>query len=533
MNRLAIAAGLLLAAGTAYAADYQLSIIHTNDIHARMEPNNRSGSSCSPQDIERNQCYGGVARIATRIRQARTGTRNLLVLDAGDQFQGTLYYNVHKARMVAETMNLMDYDVMVVGNHEFDDGPPELARLLRGVRFPVLGSNVDASREPALQGSLQPFVIVERGGQRIGIVGVVTATTPFTSSPGPSVGFAPEEEAIRPRIAQLRALGIDKIILLSHAGLGREREIARTVDGIDIIVGGHTHTLLSNTVANAEGPYPVVERGPRGAPVLIVTSHEHGRVLGRLDVTFDARGVVKSWSGDAVLMDRDVPADPVLAAKVAELAGPIEAMRSTVIGHTDTELVGGAICRSTECSMGNLIAEAVLWHSRDKGTEIAFENGGGVRAGIPAGPITMGHVLTVKPFGNTIATFQATGDLIRRMVEHGVTQATDPQGNNTGRFLQIAGLRFTWDAAKAPGSRIVGVEVRQADGSFAPLDPQRRYKVAFNNFNRRGGDNYDMVAKEAIDPYDHGPNVDLAVSSYIAAGLNRGIAVDGRIKRLN
>src|SRR5262249_15918113 len=143
------------------------------DIHARLEPNNRSGAVCSAQDVERNQCYGGVARIASRIREARAAAGNLLVLDAGDQFQGTLFYNLHKARAVVETMTLMDYDVMVVGNHEFDAGPPELANLARGVRFPVLGSNVDVSREPQLAGALRPFVVVERGGQKIGIVGVV------------------------------------------------------------------------------------------------------------------------------------------------------------------------------------------------------------------------------------------------------------------------------------------------------------------------------------------------------------------------
>ncbi len=533
-TRLALGAALLAATSMPLAAqEFTLRILHTNDIHGRLEANNRSGTACSPEQVQNNQCFGGVARLATLFAQARAADPSTLILDAGDQFQGTLFYTVHKARGVVETMNRMGYDAMVVGNHEFDDGPGVLADLIAGARFPILGGNVDTSRNPQLNGKLPTTMIINRGGHRIGIIGLVTDDTPITSSPGPTLTFKSAVDTARTAVAELKAIGVTKIIALTHLGLGAERALARAVDGIDVVVGGHTHTLLSNTVERAEGPYPIVERSPSGQPTLVVTSWEHGRVLGDLKVTFNAAGVPVRWEGDAKLVDNTVQPTPAVAEVVASLAGELETLRRRVIGRIDQPLDGDrARCRHQECTFGNVIADAILWATRSKGAEVAFQNGGGIRTSIAAGDVTMGQVLEALPFGNTISTFQVTGADLRAALEHGVSQGENPQANNTGRFAQIAGARIEWDASRPVGQRLVRAETRQSNGSWAEIEPTRRYTVAFNNFNRRGGDGYTMFAERAIEPYDFGPGLDETVATFIAGGHAR-IGLDNRIVRRN
>lgn len=536
-SRLLFAGSLVLAASGSWAGaqaqDYRLTILHTNDVHARLEPNNRGGGSCSAKDIETKGCFGGAARIAGQIAQWRGQAPNVLVLDAGDEFQGTLFYNVHKARAAAEVMNLIGYDAMTPGNHEFDDKPVELANLIKRVHFPVVSANIVTSKEPLLQGMMAPYLIVERGGQQIGIIGVTTETTPISSSPGPTVSFENEIVAVRRQVAVLKGLGINKIVVLSHAGIGRDREIARAVNDVDVIVGGHTHTLLSNTAKDAEGPYPLVEKSPAGKPVAIVQSWEHGRMIGRIDLVFDRAGTLKSWSGDTKLLDDSVPSDATVEAKVKELNEPIKALRAKQVAQISTELTGpGTTCRVAECNLGSMLADALLWKTRDAGTQIAIQNGGGVRAAIPAGQVTLGQVLEVLPFSNTVATMSLKGSDLLAAFEHAVSQATDPQANNTGRFLQLAGARLTWDAAKPAGSRLVKGEVRQADGSYQPIDPDRTYKIVTNNFTRNGGDGYAMFKTKAIDPYDYGPNMEDAFAEYLAT--NPSIPKVGeRVVRLN
>jgi 5'-nucleotidase/UDP-sugar diphosphatase len=158
-----------------------------------------------------------------------------------------------------------------------------------------------------------------------------------------------------------------------------------------------------------------------------------------------------------------------------------------VIGETSEFIEGSReVCRAMECPMGNLVADAMLDRVRDQGIDVAIQNGGGLRASIDGGPITMGEVLTVLPFQNTVATFQLTGAQIVEALENGVSQVED----GAGRFPQVAGMRYVWNAGAEPGSRIVSVEVEGADGSFSAIDPEAVYGVVSNNYMRSGGDGY-------------------------------------------
>lgn len=528
---------MAFAVAPAFAQDtgnFTLTVLHTNDVHSHVEQFNANGSPCSDEEAAEQACFGGVARRLTKLNELRTGANPTILVDAGDQFQGSLFYTQYKGAEASEFMQELGYQAMAIGNHEFDDGPANLGTFLDSVNFPVLSANITTTEEPALDGKILPYTILDVNGEQIGVIGLTTSTTPESSSPGPTVAFGDYVPALEPIVAELEGQGVNKIILLSHIGYADDQTLAAGIDGIDVIVGGHSHTLLSNTEEGASGPYPTVVDAPNGNPVLIVQDGAYGKYLGNLEVAFDADGVPVSWEGDPILLDATVAEDPDVLARVQELAQPLEELRNTVIGATEADLDGDrATCRFAECTMGNLITDALLWGTQNDNTQIAFENGGGIRASISAGDVTMGNVLEVLPFGNTVATFGLTGADLLTSLENGVARAENPDNEGTGRYLQVAGMRYSWDGSKPVGERIVSAEVRGADGTYGPIDPAATYQIATNDFTRRGGDGYTLFADNAINPYDFGPPLDDVVAKYITEFSPVNVQLDGRSERVD
>lgn len=310
--------------------------------------------------------------------------------------------------------------------------------------------------------------------------------------------------------------------MLSHSGYEQDKEIAARTRGVDVIVGGHSHTYLSSADPKASGPYPTFVNG-----VAIVQAYAYGKFLGRIDVTFDDEGRVVRASGEPLLMDAAVAEEAGVKARIAEAAVPLEEIRRQVVAESLAPIDGDrASCRARECEMGNLVADAMLARVRDQGIQIAIQNGGGLRASIDAGPVTMGEILTVLPFQNTLSTFQLTGAQVIEALENGVSQVEE----GAGRFPQVAGLRFVWSPARPAGSRILSVEVLE-DGAFVPIDPQKVYGVVSNNFMRAGGDGYKVFTR-AMNAYDFGPGLEEVVAGYLAAqqGGYRPY-LDGRIRQ--
>ncbi len=510
-----------------------LVLMHTNDVHAHIEQFNKYGGFCDEEAAAEGKCFGGVARRMTKINEIRAEYPDALLFDAGDEFQGTLFFTQYKGEATLEFMNRLGYDAMTVGNHEFDAGPATLAKFVQGADFPVLGANVDAEADPDLQGLLKPYTILDVGGTQVGVIGVVTPLTGILSSAGPNVQFTDPVQAVQKYAKELEEQGVNIIVVLSHLGYVPDQDLAAQVEGVDIIVGGHSHTLLSNTSDKAKGPYPTVVESARGEPVLIVQDGSYGKYLGFLKVTFSADGVAQSWEGDPILLDANVEQDPEVLARVEELAQPLNELRQQVIGEAAVDLDGSReSCRFGECTMGNLITDAILWATQAQGVQIALQNGGGIRASIPAGPVTVGQVLEVLPFGNTIATFEIKGADLLAALENGVSRAENPENEGTGRFLQVAGLRYSWDPTKPAGERIVSVEVRNADGTWSPLDPDAVYKVAANNFIRNGGDEYSVFAEKAMNAYDFGPLLADVVMDYIAENSPVSAEIEGRITQV-
>ena len=526
---LSSAAVLALGAGQA-AAEYRLHVLHVNDFHSRVEAINGSDSTCSAEQAAANECFGGAARLATKIRELRDSLRaageNVIVLDAGDQFQGSLMYTTYKGAVEAEMMAAIGFDAMAVGNHEFDDGPEGFSAFLEKVSFPVISGNIDVSQSNVLAGRVQNHAVLEVGGARIGLISALAMDTPETSSPGESVIFQGDIDSLAADVAALEAEGVTKIIALTHLGLPRDLEVAAAVPGIDAVVGGHSHTYLSATDPERHGPYPTwVTRG-EGDLVPVVQAYAYGKYLGHLELTFDDAGKLVYAGGNTIVLDGSVTPDPEIEARVKELAGPIEELKGRVVAETAAAIDGAReTCRAQECAMGNLVAEAMLDRVADQGVTIAIANGGGLRASIDAGPVTMGEVLTVLPFQNTLSTFEVTGEVIVAALENGVSQVEE----GAGRFPQVAGLKYTFDPAAPAGSRVSEVMVKAGE-DWAPIDPATVYKAVTNNYVRGGGDGYAMF-RSAANAYDFGPDLADVTAEYLAKMQPYQPFTDGRITR--
>jgi 5'-nucleotidase / UDP-sugar diphosphatase len=308
--------------------------------------------------------------------------------------------------------------------------------------------------------------------------------------------------------------------VLSHSGYKVDQRVAAEATGVDVIVGGHTNTYLSNVAENAEGPYPTMV-----GKTAIVSAYAYGKFLGELNVTFNDAGEVVTAVGEPLIMDAAVVEDAPTLARIAELAVPLEEIRSKVVAEAAAEIDGSReSCRAVECPMGTLIAEAMLDRVAGQGVTIAIQNGGGVRAGLDAGPVTMGEVLTVLPFQNTLSTFEVDGATLIAALENGASQMEE----GAGRFAQVAGMKYTVDPKAPVGARISEVMVLVGGDAWAPIDPATVYKVVSNNYVRGGGDGFKMFV-DAANAYDFGPDLADVTAEYMAKNSPFTPFTDGRI----
>ena len=522
-------AGLLALSVGAAQAEYVLHVLHTNDFHSRIEPINKYDSTCDAETLEKKECFGGVARLAAAIKAKRDEIKaaggNVIVVDAGDQYQGSLFYTTYKGKDTVEFMNAIGYDAMSLGNHEFDDGPDGTMILLDGAKMPVMSGNLDVSQSNQLNGKLKDTVTLDVGGEKIGLVSTLAMDTPETASPGNTVIFKDDLESLRGDVQALTDAGVTKIIGLTHVGYARDQDYAAQVPGLDAIIGGHSHTLLG-PMEGAAGAYPTMVKAADGTDVPVATSYAYGKYLGHLTLTFDDAGKLTAATGEPILIEQAMPEDEAIAARVKEMAAPIEELRNKQVAETAAPIDGGRdSCRAKECEMGSLVADAMLARVKDQGVTIAIQNGGGLRASIDAGPVTMGEVYDVLPFQNTLSTFEATGATVLAALENGASQYEE----KAGRFAQVAGLKYSVDPKAAAGSRISDVQVASGD-SWAALDPAASYKLVTNNYVRTGGDGYKMFDAEGKNAYDFGPDLADVLADYLAQqGPGYKPVLDGRI----
>ncbi len=487
----------------------ELTILHTNDIHSHYDSFEPWGEPIQ----------GGVARLVTAIDAVRDESDNVLLVDAGDQFQGTLYFTVGGARVVADVMNEIGYDAMCIGNHEFDSGPAELARFIDLAEFPVLSANIDALADSDLSDEILPFELFFFDGEPVAVIGLTTEHTAITSSPGPDIRFLDVILIAQQMTEALEEGGINKIIALTHLGYEQDLELAASVHGLDVIVGGHSHTQLDE--------YPTVTSSISGEPVLIVTAYEWGKQLGRLDVTFTAEGLVGAFDGELIGIDESLPEDEDMLELLVPYQADIATLMSTIVGATEVALNGAREdIRVRETNLGNLICDAMLWKTRALDTTIAIQNGGGICASVPKGMVTMGQVLEILPYGNQITVIGLSGEDVWSALENGVSQVED----SSGRFPHVGGMRYEFDPTAATGSRVTAVEIWDATTEvYIPIDPAVTYQLATNNFLANSGDGYSMLA-ESTDRYDSGWLLSDALAEYLDVHSPVEPVVESRIE---
>jgi 5'-nucleotidase/UDP-sugar diphosphatase len=412
---------------------FSIRILHTNDHHAHLEPIKYG-----------DRFLGGIARRRTLIDQIRVESKNdhepLLLLDAGDIFQGTLYFNQYQGQADLDFYNTLAYDAGTIGNHEFDRGQQVLANFITKAKFPIISANLDIASSSPLYGKVRPWHILDMKGEKIGIFGLTTTDTEILSSVGDGVKFTDPIAAARTSVQNLKQQGINKIIALTHIGFENDVVLAQKVPDIDIIIGAHSHTPVGN-IPNANHPYPLVQKNGKKEPVLVVTDWEWGKYLGDLSVSFDRAGKLIAWAGKPHAIDASIKPNPEFANKLKAYAAPIESLRQKVIGQALVALDGDRVkMRTGETALGNLIADAILAKTQGDRVQVALINAGGIRSSLPLGNITMGNVLEALPFGNTITRVELTGQQLIEALESGVSKAEQEEG----RFPQVAGMRFVW-----------------------------------------------------------------------------------------
>jgi 5'-nucleotidase/UDP-sugar diphosphatase len=497
--------------------EFNLTIVHTNDTHAHILPIDKNGNYCSTKDDADGKCFGGVARRMTMIKELRKTDPNLLLLDAGDQFQGTLFYWKYKGKEASHFMNKLRYQAATMGNHEFDDGSKNLAQHIKALNFPMVSANVDFSKDKFLSGITKPYIIININGQKIAITGCTTEETPTTSNPDPKIKFDNIEESVSKIVNTLQQQGINKIILISHAGYEVDKKLASKIDGIDVIVGGHTHTYLSNNSPDketdkVEGPYPTVVKAPNGNPVLIVQSYMYGKYLGKINVTFDQSGILTNWTGNPILLDAKIKPDVEVKMEVDKMNKPLESMRQKTIGMTNINL--NSNCRMEECIIGNIITDAMLKARTAQKAEIAILSGGRIRSGVMAGKISSADIIEILPFdSDKIVTFGIKGKDLLTALENGFGRVSSASGS--ARFPQVSGLHISWDQKLPAGKRVIDVKVNQKDGNYLPLEANKIYQIVSISFIQRGGDGYEVFKQRAINLRNYDIPISNVVADYI------------------
>ncbi|KAH7152788.1 Metallo-dependent phosphatase-like protein [Dactylonectria macrodidyma] len=464
--------------------NYNISFFHVNDVHAHLDEFRSSGTDCTDPTAG---CYGGYARIKHTVDGLREAHPDNLWLNAGDEFQGTLFYSYYKGKKIDEVLNALEFDAMTLGNHEWDGGDEQLGEFLLNLTFPVVSCNVK-SEYSALNKTIKNYHIFE--DHDLAVIGVTTDTTPSISNVGDKTKFLDPISAVQDSIWEIRnTTEIKRIVALTHVGYEVDQELAKKTEGLSLIIGGHSHTLLGD-MEDAEGDYPTIVEDANGDEVFVVTAYRWGEYVGYIDVTFDEDGKALAYHGAPIHMDNTTEMDAGLNKTIKSWRGPFEKFAAKVVGETEVEL-DQTTCQEGDCLLGQVMADAMYAYRLEQAGEgekpdFAFINSGGVRATIDEGNITRGEVLTSFPFGNAIVELTYTGSELHEIFEGAVTGINQINKEEITSWFQISKpLVVTYNPGNANGSKIISITV---DGE-ALVDDQE-YRMITLDFLAGGGDNF-------------------------------------------
>jgi 5'-nucleotidase len=457
---------------------------------------------------------GGLARVMTLRKEALRENPNTLMTLGGDTLSPSVETRTYRGKQMIDAWNTVGLDYSVLGNHEFDIKTEELLERMKESNFSWLGANIIDTRSGKLLGDMPPFIIREIGGVKIGFIGLLLPETKETSSIEDFLDVTDYCATAQKLLPKMRQAGANTIVALTHMFMWQDKQLARCAPGIDLILGGHEHTLLQSS--------------SNGTPIFKMWAD--AREVGKFDLFIDKKtGKVTSMDWQIIPVTSEIKDDPDFApvyAKYKDLLDQLEVR----VGATAVPLDAlSHNVRTKETDIGNFIADA---YREAVGADIGFVNGGSIRADLSynPGPLTKRDVLSMLPFNNPIIKIELTGKTLMEVLEHSVARSAED--NEPGRFPQVSGLKFTFDAGKLPGQRVLEAYV----GGKRVMD-EAVYTMATSDFLvSRGGDGYTMFkdANILITP-DDAPKDSEVFEKAIKESPNATISprVQGRITRVN
>lgn len=538
---------------------FTMTIVHMNDHHSHLDSDS---ADLDLAGVSTRVTSGGFPRAiakANEISAARAG-ENVVKIHAGDAITGTLFYTLFDGEADAALMNELCFDVFALGNHEFDSSDAGLATFLDFLAEGDCGTQTVAANvipaigtplaPVAVDDYIKPYVIKSYGGEQVGFVGIdIKTKTELSSSPLDTTVFLDEVETAQATIDELTAAGVNKIVLVTHIQLANDLDLASMVSGVDVIVGGDSHSLLGDfgdVGVAGSGPYPIVTTDADGGMVCIVQAFQYAQILGELTVEFDVDGNVDDCDGTPHMMigddflrrppeggDRapvtgddlqaildfiDITPEVSIVAEDADaralldsFSAEVEVLEQQVVGTVAEDLCLERIPgqgRSLLCDVSatavnggdiqQLVAEAFRVRSFE--ADMAIQNAGGVREDVPAGDYTVADAYDLLPFANTIVNLNMSAAEIIAVLEEAIEFAVFTEGGSTGAYPYAAGLRWDADMTQPFGSRLSNFEMKPSGtDTWVPFDMSRMYNVATNNFIGEGGDRYATFAAVTAD----------------------------------
>jgi len=491
-----------------------ITILHVGDTHSYVMPHDLMLKLSGRDTLV---SLGGFSLLASAVEDMRQREKNVVLLHSGDVTEGTIWMPKFEGLADFAAMNALKFDAVVLGNHEFASGTQLSKTMVNTLESPVLAANMDLTQEPEMAAGVKPYVILEQGGQKIGVIGLITPDTPGIATPGKTVAFLPAENITRKYISEINGMGINKIVILSHLGYEPDLKLAGSVPGIDIIVGGHSHTFLGGPEFVAMGlkpvtSYPTVVTGPDGDKVLIVHAWESNQLLGQIKLDFDDHGRVGSYSGQPFIYSTDVfkladangwsrvasdtpqfteimeavaknpgikiyNSNPEMDRVLQPYADQIASDLNAVIGIAEEDLI-----RGHDIGPGPVIADAFLWSAQkvDPTVNLALFDTYDVDYDIFKGPILANDINMVLDLRHNLAAITLKGSLLKMMLEMGLDSHIKVK--MPPPCFELSGFKMTIDMNHKSGERITDILVKNEAGEYVPMNMDADYTLVTTDF---------------------------------------------------
>ncbi len=584
ISAIACWAAALMTAQVSAESLTRFTLLHINDTHSHIE------AAPARVKLAGQELYteiGGMARLETVIQQLKQQqqAQNLptLLLHGGDAFKGTGYFEVHQSKVNSDLFNRLGVQAMALGNHEFDAGLAELATFSKDAQFPLLAANVETELEPSLQGALQPMALFElTNGQltrttqpqkpaaTVAVIGLALEDMPQIAPNTGKLQFLSEVATAQQLIDQLEQQGINKIILLTHLGFERDLAIARQLDGVDVVVGGHSHSYLADLEAWGKGKderyASRVANKNRDSSACVVTAGQYTHLLGAVDLSFDAAGNLQHCEGAATLLSSpmlfhkasrdltDLNTQPSLQQAFQALPNTRLAVESSWLrAHIEQTYKPAVIAKYGQrlttllaplphvrlpgaegsdqhgSKLAPVIAQAMLDYVNSSNSQqqlhgtvdLALVAAGGIRAPLEAGDVFEGNILMeVLPYETALTVLTVTGQTLRELLHTSIVP-TLPKGAHAGKYPYTAGLRYVARETTTGSLEFAQLEVYQ-QGQWQVLSDKQQYRMVTTNYLANGNDGWFPLAQAQLQQTDR---VDLA--------LNHGVLTAYPVKNLS